>query len=131
MSDAYSKAKEFFEREYGNDWIRVHSACVIDCCNGMIRGTDLDSVVFDIAGWIHDIGRKDDKDRHHEIGLEYLGKFLHEHPEFDSIRAEASDCILNHRTGREPETIYGKIMQLADKVAAHHEDWVKFVAGNS
>ena len=126
MNDEYSKAKKFFEEEWNDEKIKVHSACVIDCCKNMIKNTNLNPIVFDIAGWIHDIGRKDDKDRHHEIGLDYLDKFLKKHSEFIFIKKELSDCILNHRGKQTPTTIYGKIMQTADKVSMHHKDWIKY-----
>ena len=126
MSNAYSKAKKFFEKEWNDEKIKIHSACVIDCCNNMIKNTELNSTIFDIAGWIHDVGRKEDKNKHHEIGLRYLDKFLQMYPEFNSIKEEISDCILNHRRKQTPTTIYGKIMQVADKLSLHHKDWIEF-----
>jgi len=126
MDNAYEKAKAFFEERWDNEDIKVHSACVIDCCRNMVRNTDLNPIVFDIAGWLHDLGRKDDKDRHHEIGVEYLDGFLRLYPEFGRLKPEIKDCILNHRRKQVPQTIYGRIMQVADKLSAHHNDWINF-----
>ncbi len=131
MKEAYSKAKQFFEEEWNDKKIKIHSACVIECCNSMIKDTNLNPIVFDVAGWIHDIGRKDNKDKHHIIGLDYLDKFLNKYPEFESLKEEISDCILNHRREQKPNTIYGKIMQVADKVSLHHKDWLRYVDENN
>lgn len=125
-SKAYLLAKEFFEEEWGDEPIKVHSACVVDCCHNMIRDTDLNPIVFDIAGWLHDIGRKDDKDTHHELGLKYLEKFLTKYPEFKPLQTEISDCILNHRRSQIPTTMYGRIIQVADKLSKHHKDWLAY-----
>ncbi len=124
MSKAYDLAKKFFEDEWNDKKIKLHSECVIDCCKGMIKDTDLNPDVFDIAGWLHDIGRKEDKDTHHEIGLRYLDKFLKIYPEYSKLKTELHDCILNHRRTQVPEMIYGRIIQVADKVSKHHRDWI-------
>lgn len=126
MIDAYTKSKHFFEEKWNDERIKIHSACVIDCCRNMIKNTDLNPVIFDIAGWIHDLGRKDDKDKHHELGLEYLNEFLQKYPEFNPLKDEISDCILNHRRKQTPQTIYGRIMQVADKLSSHHKDWIEY-----
>ncbi len=126
MTNAYTKSKHFFEEKWNNEKIKIHSACVIDCCKNMIKNTDLNPVIFEIAGWIHDIGRKDDKDKHHELGLGYLNEFLKKYPEFDSLKGKISDCILNHRRKQTPRTIYGRIMQVADKLSLHHKDWIEY-----
>ncbi len=123
MSDAYSKAEAFFMEEWGDEPIRVHSKCVIDCCKNMIIHTSLNPTIFEIAGFLHDIGRKENKERHHEIGLVYLKKFLQKFPEFLSLEKEISDCILNHRRTQTPQTIYGKVIQVADKVSLYHKQW--------
>lgn len=120
---AYDDAKAFFMEKWGDERIGVHSECVIECCRSMIRNTDLDGTVFDIAGWIHDLGRKDDKDKHHIIGLDYLDEFMRVHPEYNGLRYDVADCIHNHRGAQSPQTLYGRIMQAADKVSLHHERW--------
>lgn len=94
----------------------------------MIKNTDLNSTIFDIAGWVHDLGRKEDEGKHHEIGLQYLDKFLQKYPEFKSVKKEISDCILNHRRKQTPTTIYGRIMQVADKLSLHHKKWIKYAS---
>lgn len=131
MNNIYNISKEFFEEKYNDERMKVHSMCVIDCCKNMIKDTDLNPIVFDVAGWIHDIGKKDNKDRHHEISLEYFDEFLKKYPEFKSIKYEISDCILNHRREQIPETIYGKIMQVADKVSLCHKDWIEYLKKES
>jgi HD superfamily phosphodiesterase len=126
MADAYLKAKQFYDEQWGNEEIKIHSACVIDVCKNTSINLKLNTVVFDIAGWIHDIGRKDNIEKHHEIGLTYLNVFLQKYSEYNSIKDEISDCILNHRTSRKPTTPYGKIMQLADKLSFYHKNMIEY-----
>lgn len=126
MSRAYDQAKQFFEEEWNDEPIKIHSACVIDCCVNMSKNTSLDPTVFEIAGWLHDVGRKDDADSHNEISLLYLDKFLEEHPEYSPLKIEISDCVLNHRRAQKPKTVYGRIMQAADKASKFHNDWIAY-----
>lgn len=106
----------------------VHSECVVDICVNAIKNTDLNPDVLIIAGFIHDLGRKIDKDRHHEIGVGFLDKFIEEFPEYVKLREDIADCILNHRTNGNPNTVYGRIIQAADKVAKHHQRWLDYKA---
>jgi len=125
MQNPNKASFNFFMKEWGDKRIMIHSECVIEACQNMIKGTDLKEEVFVIAGWVHDLGIKTDKDSHHKIGLSVLDKFLEENPEFEGLKEEISDCILNHRTKGSPKTIYGKIFQVADKVALHNNKWIE------
>lgn len=118
-------AEKFFNEEWGDRDMKIHSECVIEACLGMTVNTNLDKDIFIISGWIHDMGRKEDKDNHHIISINYLDKFLSMHPEFSGLRKEIEDCIINHRSGKIPRTIYGKVFQLADKVALLNRRWIK------
>ena len=42
----------------------------------MSKNTNLDTDIFIVAGWIHDIGRKIDVEKHHIISLDFLDEFL-------------------------------------------------------
>ena len=125
-NNSYKLGKEFFEKVWNNEKIKIHSECVIEACINMSINTELNKDIFIIAGWIHDIGRKLDKDSHHILSIDFLKNFLKENPEFIKIQNEIEDCILNHRTDGNPKTIYGLIFKCADKVALHNNKWIEY-----
>ena len=122
----YNLGKEFFEKNWNDKKIKIHSECVIESCLNMSKNTNLNKDIFIIAGWIHDLGRKIDKNKHQIISLEFLSKFLEENSEVRGFDKELRDCILNHRSEGKPETIYGRIFKCADKVALHNHEWLKY-----
>ena len=117
---------EFFMRKMGDEKNIIHCRAVINCCLGMIKGTDLNREIFIIAGWIHDLGKLIDKLNHHIESLKFLDEFLELYPKYKDIREEIKDCILNHRKKGEPKTIYGEIFKLADKIALHNNEWLEY-----
>lgn len=120
----YKIGKDFFEKVWNDDKIKIHSECVIEACINISINTKLNKDIFIIAGWIHDIGRKLDKDSHHILSIKFLKDFLNENPQFIKIQDEIEDCILNHRTEGNPKTIYGFIFKCADKVALYNKKWI-------
>ncbi len=122
----YKIGKAFFEKKWNDEKIKIHSECVIDACINMSLRTDLNQDIFIIAGWIHDLGKKIDKDTHHIISLDFLKEFLEENKEFIQFKTELEDCIINHRSDGKPETIYGLIFKCADKVALHNNKWLEY-----
>jgi HD superfamily phosphodiesterase len=112
-------AETFFEGKKCGEKMHVHCSCVIECCLGMAKDSDLDEQVFIVAGWIHDIAKKINDEQHHEISVIYLDEFLELHPEYNPKRREIADCIVHHRRAGKPETIYGMIFRAADKAAKH------------
>ena len=102
----YKIGKEFFEKIWNDEKIKIHSECVIEACINMSINTELNKDIFIIAGWIHDIGRKLDKDSHHILSIDFLKDFLKENPQFIKNQNEIEECILNHRTDRNHKTIY-------------------------
>jgi HD superfamily phosphodiesterase len=123
--ESYRLSKAFFESVWGDKSMRIHSECVIDACLNISKNTDLNKDIFIVAGWLHDLGRKKDKDTHHELSLGFLKDFLTIHPVFSKFQEEIEDCILNHRSDGCPKTIYGLIFKCADKVALHNIKWLK------
>jgi HD superfamily phosphodiesterase len=121
---AYALSRKFFDDTWGDEKIKLHSECVITACFGMAQNTDLNPDVFMIAGWIHDIGRKINKDEHHKLSVDFLKTFLNTHPEFNNLKNEVTDCILNHRKDGVPQTVYGLIFKAADKVSLHNKRWL-------
>lgn len=125
-NNSYKLGKDFFEKVWNDEKIKIHSECVIEACINMSINTELNKDIFIIAGWIHDIGRKSDKGTHHILSINFLKDFLKENPEFIKIQKEIEDCILNHRTEGNPKTIYGLIFKCADKVALHNNKWIEY-----
>jgi len=116
--------EEFFHKEWGNEKVRLHSSCMIEACLNMIKDTSLDPEIFIIAGWIHDIGRKTDVEKHPQISAELLNKFLDENKSFSDKKEILLDCILNHKRSGKPQTVYGMIFQAADKASLYNNRWI-------
>ena len=126
--ESYKLGKDFFEKTWGDEAIMIHSECVIDACMNISDNTNLNKDVFVVAGWLHDLGRKQDKDSHHVLSAIFFKDFLEIHPGFVKFRDEIEDCILNHRSDGCPKTIYGLIFKCADKVALHNVKWLEYKA---
>jgi HD superfamily phosphodiesterase len=94
----------------------------------MARDTDLNLDVFKVAGYIHDIGRKCDKDKHHILSMDFLEMFFQNNQRYANLRSDVADCILNHRSEGKPATVYGIIFQAADKAALRKRKWLDFKA---
>lgn len=122
----YNIGRSFFEEKWNDKKIKIHSECVIEACLNMSINTDLNKEIFIIAGWIHDLGIKSDKEKHHEISLDFLKEFLDKNEEFVQLKEELEDCIVNHRSEGNPKTIYGLIFKCADKVALHNKKWLEY-----
>ena len=122
----YKLGKDFFEKVWNDEKIKIHSECVIEACINVSINIDLNKDIFIVAGWIHDIGRKLDKGSHHILSIDFLKDFLKENPQFIKIQNEIEDCILNHRTEGNPKTIYGLIFKCADKVALYNNKWIEY-----
>lgn len=123
---AEKHVKAFFESEWNDEKMKIHSKCVVDACLGMVKNTDLNPVVFILAGWLHDLGKLIDKEQHHVESMKFMKKFLNNHTQYKELEEVISDCILNHRTKGNPVTIYGQIFQVADKVALYDKNWIMF-----
>ena len=123
---ARMRAENFFYLTWGDEEMGVHSSCVVEAATSMATGTDLNLQVLITAGWLHDLGRKDDVENHHIAGLLYAEKFLEMYPSCKNIEEEIYDCIKNHRSSGSPATVYGRIIQAADKAAFHNYRWIEF-----
>ncbi len=119
-------AFKFWKNKVGDKNQDIHCGTVIEACLGMITHTNLEGEIFIIAGWLHDLGKIINKHNHHIESLRFLNEFLELHKDYKKWRCELEDCILNHRTGMKPKTLYGQIFQIADKVGLLNEDWVNY-----
>lgn len=120
------KAFNFWKEKDGDEKHLIHNKAVIEACLGMIKDTDLEPEIFIIAGWIHDLGKLDDKENHHIESLKFLEEFLKENSEYRKWEKELTDCVKNHRTSGNPETTYGLVFRTADKVALRNKKWLEF-----
>lgn len=105
-------------------WYIVNALIV--ACLGMIRNTDFDPVVFILAGWLHDMGKLIDKEKHHQESLKFVKKFMDKHPEYNEYTDLVEDCVVNHRSTGTPSSAYARIFQLADKIALRNHDWIAY-----
>jgi len=119
-------AYTFWEKEMGDEKHLIHCSAVINAALAMIQHTNLEPEIIIIAGWIHDMGKLTDKKNHHVESLTYLETYLKEHEQYRAYEEQLKDCILNHRRGGTPTTIYGQIMQVADKVALKDKRWIEY-----
>lgn len=123
---AEQSVKTFFQNEWDDEKHWIHCQCVVDACLGMIKNTDLDPVVFILAGWLHDLGKIIDKENHHKESIKFVTKFINQYPEYKDYLSLIEDCIINHRSEGVPTSVYAHIFQLADKVAVSNHDWIEY-----
>lgn len=100
-----------------------------------------DKEIIELAVWLHDITRLKDNpelkllEDHHITGAEEAGRILKElgYPE-DRIK-QVQHCIMEHRTGRNPETIEAKILSVADAMShfdvPHYFMWIRGKKGKT
>ena len=110
----------------GDEKHNIHCGVVIEACLGMINNTNLEKDIFIISGWIHDMGKLDNKADHHIASIKYLDEFLNDNEKYKKWDLELRDSIINHRSDGNPKTIYGRILKLADKIALCNIKWLEY-----
>lgn len=102
------------------EYLLLHSEFVIKAANELAKekGIKIDEKIFEIAGYLHDIGYSINEKNHAEESLKLTKERF---PEIDKI---SSDCILNHSSNNKPITKEGKIFQMADKLAAFYPKFI-------
>lgn len=103
------------------DFILIHSEKVGKIAKLIAQKMNLDSDVFEIAGWVHDIGYSVNFENHADFAIPILNKLDYE------VNNILEDCILNHGNKKNPKTTEGKIFQLADKFSIFDFDVVKTI----
>jgi HD superfamily phosphodiesterase len=124
--NAHELAERFFIHAWADESVYLHSKCVFDVCKELSKEW-LDMDVFSIAAWIHDMGKKIEKENHHLKSIRFLDEFLTRNPQFIRIKGEIVDCIANHRSEGKPATEYGQIFKIADKMALQRKEWKEYV----
>jgi len=126
MKPSYISAGDFFNKRCDVEAIRIHSECVIETALNLTRDTILEEDVFIIAGFLHDIARKESKEVHHLIAVENLKLFLTEHPVYKKHYEEIRDCLVHHRRFENPQTIYAKVFQIAVMLTPYTNRWKEY-----
>lgn len=111
--------------DFHRNFQQVHSHKVGRIAKMIGHKLNIESDIFEIAGWTHDIGYCKD----HEEHAQHSVRILQEHG-FE-VDLTLSDCILNHGNNKTPETLEGRIFQLSDKLSVFDADLIEVMLRNS
>ncbi|MEM4181552.1 MAG: HD domain-containing protein [Candidatus Pacearchaeota archaeon] len=116
-------AKKYLLNEKTKDgkFLFSHTERVVFCVGLLTKKFKLDEKKLVVSAWVHDIGYFLGAENHAEKSLEILEN------EKIEIDEEIKDAILNHGTNANPKTIYGEIMQIADKISIIDRDVLKIL----
>ncbi len=123
QKDSKKFAEETLKKDLSGlmaEYLLLHSEFVIRAANELAKAKEIkiDEKIFEIAGYLHDIGYSINEENHAEESLKLVKERF---PEIDKI---ISDCILNHGYNKNPITKEGKIFQMADKLAAFYPEFI-------
>jgi HD superfamily phosphodiesterase len=93
------------------DFLLIHSEKVGKTAGLIAQKLQIDDKLFEIAGWVHDIGYARNSENHGDFAIPLLEELGYE------VSEALKDCILNHGNGKNPKTSEGRIFQLADKLS--------------
>lgn len=93
------------------DFFLIHTTNVVKIGKIIAKKLDLNQDFFEIAGRIHDIGYSKYMEQHAEYSLSILTDLWYD------IDQKLKDCILNHGNSKSPQTLEGKLFQIADKLS--------------
>ena len=119
-SDIFAKANLVDRGEF----LLVHSEKVGRVAKMIAQKLEINDEVFEIAGWVHDIGYAKDFENHADFAIPILKELEHE------VSDILEDCILNHGNGKSPKTTEGKIFQVADKLSIFDADIIEGILKN-
>lgn len=80
------------------DFFLVHSNKVAKIAKMIAEKIGINSEIFEIAGWVHDIGYAKDIEKHSDFTIPILEELGYE------INDILKDCILNHGNKKIPTT---------------------------
>jgi len=101
------------------EFLMIHSEKIGKVAKMIAQKLETNDEIFEIAGWVHDIGYSKDSDSHADIAVTILKGLGYE------VGEVLEDCILNHGNGKAPKTIEGKIFQVADKFSIFDVEIIK------
>ena len=113
--DIFAKIESVDSREF----LLIHSDKVGKVAKMIARELKINDEIFEIAGWVHDIGYLNNFENHADFTIPILKEIGYDSDEI------LEDCILNHGNGKNPKTIEGKIFQLADKLSIFDVDIIE------
>ena len=112
------KSKQLFEKispqikpESQRDFLIIHSEKVGRLAKLIGEKSEMVNDVFEIAGWVHDLGYVKDFAEHANYSIPIIEEAGYK---VDDI---LRDCILNHGNEKIPVTVEGKLFQIADKLS--------------
>lgn len=111
----------FNEKTKDGKFLFLHTERFVFCVKLLAKKFKIDEKKLVVAAWTHDIGYFLGAEKHAEKSLQLLEK------ENVQIEEEIKDAILNHGSSASPKTIYGKIMQIADKISIIDRDVLKLL----
>jgi len=118
--DIFSKTESVDSREF----LLIHSEKVGKVAEMIARKLKIESDIFEIAGWIHDVGYLKNFENHADYSISILKELGYE------VDETLKDCILNHGNGKSPKTTEGKIFQVADKLSIFDVDTIENILKN-
>jgi len=113
--DIFAKIESVDSREF----LLIHSEKVGKVAKTIAQGLKINDEIFEIAGWIHDIGYLNNFENHADFAIPIMKEMGYK------LNEMLEDCILNHGNGKTPKTIEGKIFQLADKLSIFDVDIIE------
>lgn len=105
--DIFAKIDPVEHREF----LPIHSEKVGKVAKMIAQKLGINNEVFEIAGWVHDLGYLKSFKDHADFTVPILKELGYE------VNEVLEDCILNHGVGKTPKTIEGRIFQIADKLS--------------
>jgi predicted metal-dependent HD superfamily phosphohydrolase len=87
---------------------------------------DKDKTILNIASWFHDTGHLfTEPDKHEEMGVELMRKFMDEHSTDSEMPNEIADCIMATKFPRNPRNLLQEIICDADTYHFGTKDFKK------
>lgn len=118
--EIFSKLKPADSREF----LLIHSEKVGKVAKMIAQELKINDEIFEIAGWVHDIGYSKSFENHANFTIPMLKEMGYD------LDEKLEDCILNHGNGKNPKTTEGKIFQLADKLSIFDVDTIENMLKN-
>jgi HD superfamily phosphodiesterase len=118
--DIFAKIESVDSREF----LLIHSEKVGKVAKMIAQELKINDEIFEIAGWVHDIGYLNNFENHADFAIPILKEMGYE------LNETLEDCILNHGNGKTPKTIKGKIFQVADKLSIFDADIIESMLKN-